>query len=96
MRRLCRRAGFRPAVVTYGRQMVEAQQVLKRSIRFTVEGTYVDLRKLINLLELSELFLTLEEISLSGGEGGALRINLILATYFVAEGPTAAASGGTP
>src|SRR5262249_7156107 len=37
----------------------------KRSFVFEVDGTYLDLRKFINLLELSDSFLTLEAVSLS-------------------------------
>ncbi len=90
-----RRAGLVPSVINYQRQEVERQRLLKRSIVFTVEGDYFSFRKLLNSLELSQSFLTLEEVSLSGAEGGTLRINLRLATYFREE-PAAAAGGGAP
>ena len=57
-------------------------------INFGVEGTYRELRTFINFLELSDQFLTLEGIGLSGSTGGApnqepsLNIGLRLVTYF--------------
>lgn len=89
---LARRAGLRPTVINYPEEELEEYGLVKRSIVFTVEGSYVSLRRLINFLELSETFLTLEEIRLAeGGRGVAgLRINLKISTLFSEE------AGGDP
>ena len=53
-----------------------------------MDGTYLELRKFINLLELSDSFLTLEEVTLAGetrGEGPELNIRLSLSTLFASE-----------
>lgn len=86
IKKQARRSGMMPGVINYEREVVEEQQVLRRSLVFTVEGDYLSLRKLLNAFELSEFFITVEEVTLRGGEGGTLRINLRIATYFIAEG----------
>ena len=60
-----------------------------RSVSFSVDGDYAGLRRFINFLELSDLFLTLEEVSLSGrtGESNVLRISLRVSTLFLAGSP---------
>ncbi|MEE9561591.1 MAG: hypothetical protein V3W50_00825 [Thermoanaerobaculia bacterium] len=83
---LARRAGLDPTVISYPDKSLREYNLVKRSIVFAVEGTYVDLRRFINFLELSEFFLTLEEIQLgSGGQGAELRINLKISTLFAEE-----------
>lgn len=51
-------------------------------IGFTVTGTYAQVRRLINLLELSRQFVIIDQISLSSHEGSALTLNLHLKTLF--------------
>jgi hypothetical protein len=63
---LARRAGLVPRSMAYPEEQIQQYGLVKRSFVFTVEGTYADLRKFINLIELSDSFLTLEEASLSG------------------------------
>ena len=83
---LARRAGLEPTVISYPDESLRNYNLVKRSIVFAVEGTYVELRRFINFLELSEFFLTLEEIQLgSGGQGAELRINLKISTLFGEE-----------
>ena len=64
---------------------------------FGVRGSYVALRRLINLLELSDSFLMLEEINLSGRGSEELQITLRLSTLFstrpAAARPAAEAKG---
>jgi Tfp pilus assembly protein PilO len=73
---LARRAGLVPRAITYPEEQIQQYGLIKRSFVFSVEGTYADLRKFINLLELSDSFLTLEDIALAeagsrpGGPGG--------------------------
>lgn len=86
VKELASRAGLTPRNISYPTQPLADYGLHKRSFVFRVEGRYADLRKLINLLELSDSFLTLEEVSLSGSSGGnRLSIGLRLSTLF-AEG----------
>ena len=84
---LCARAGIPPAALNYERQVVEGQDVSRRTITFAVEGTYAQLRQLINFLELSDSFLILDQVALRGNDvaGSSLRINLSLSTLFTAS-----------
>jgi Tfp pilus assembly protein PilO len=53
-------------------------------ISFAVQGTYSQIRRLINLIELSRQFVIIDEISLSGDPTGSnvLQMNLRLKTLF--------------
>ncbi|HSF40544.1 MAG TPA: hypothetical protein VLT87_12175 [Thermoanaerobaculia bacterium] len=99
---LARKAGLSPQAISSPEEDLEEYGLIKRSFIFTVEGTYSELRKFINLLELSKSFLTLEGVTLSGGDdqGPELRMDLSLSTLFTREpgdvpapGPAAMASG---
>lgn len=85
VRELARRAGLEPAAMSYPTEEVEDYGLLKRYFTFNVEGTYVELRQFINLLELTPSFVTLEQVQLSGDEGARLKIQLNLSTLFVEE-----------
>jgi hypothetical protein len=61
------------------RQKLGANEV---GISFGVEGTYDQVRRLINLLELSRQFVIIERISLSATEAQVLKLNLQLKTIF--------------
>ena len=102
---LAARAGLAPQAISYPDQQIEDFGLSRRSFEFGVEGGYADLRRLLNLLELSASFLTLEEVKLvDGGRGGVLRIHLLLSTLFAAEdaapldgrAPAAAAPAAAP
>jgi Tfp pilus assembly protein PilO len=67
---LARKAGLDPKSVSYPEQQIQQYGLIKRSFIFSVEGTYLELRNFINLLELSPSFLTLEEVTLSEEGGG--------------------------
>ena len=84
---LATKAGVEPYSLSYPEQEIDEFGLEKRSIVFAVEGSYMALRRFINFLELSDLFLTLEEVTLSGTGDGAtgLRINLKIATLFADE-----------
>lgn len=49
---------------------------------FAVRGTYQQIRRLINLLELSDQFVIIDSIGLGGGTDQALSMNLRLKTIF--------------
>jgi Tfp pilus assembly protein PilO len=88
IKQLAAQAGLKPLALNYPEEEIEDFGLVKRSFSFSVEGDYLELRKFLNLLELSDSFLTLEEINLSGGgDGPELRINLTLSTLFAAESP---------
>jgi Tfp pilus assembly protein PilO len=85
---LARKAGLDPRSISYPEQEIEDYGLVKRSFVFSVEGSYLDLRKFLNLLELSDSFLTLEDATLSEtSKGPELRINLTLSTLFTKERP---------
>jgi hypothetical protein len=66
---LARKAGLDPKSLSYPTQQIQQYGLIKRSSVFSVEGTYIELRRFINLLELSDSFLTLEQVTLSQGSG---------------------------
>jgi Tfp pilus assembly protein PilO len=85
---LASRSGLQPQAISYPQQVIEGFGLRQRSLVFRVDGTYADLRKLVNLLEVSDSFLTLERVSLSGESGGGARlsIQLRISTLFSIEG----------
>ncbi len=94
---LARRAGMTPNTLSYPEQEIQDYGLIKRSFIFSVTGTYQELRKLIDLIELSDSFLTLEDATLSQDpKGSELRISLRLSTLFAKEGapPAAAPASG--
>ena len=83
---LARQAGLDPQAITYPEERIESYGLVKRSFKFGVQGTYAELRRFINLLELSPSFLTLEGVTLAQGTQGAeLRMDLALSTLFATE-----------
>ena len=79
---LASRSGLAPRQISYPTQPIEDYGLRQRSFVFQVDGSYADLRKFINLLELSDSFLTLEQVGLSDSSGGQLSIQLRLSTLF--------------
>lgn len=61
-------------------------------IAFGVDGTYEQVRRLINLLELSRQFVIIDQIGLAAGEGHNLRFNLNVKTLFRDDEKTRAAN----
>lgn len=85
---LARRAGLNPRSISYPEVAIEDYGLVKRSFVFPVEGTYIELRQFLNLLELSDSFLTLEAVTLGeagGDQGPELRMNLTISTLFSRE-----------
>lgn len=85
---LARQAGLNPKAISYPKQDIEDFGLEKRSFVFSVAGTYAELRQFLNLLELTDSFLTLEAVTLSeesGDEGPELQMNLTLSTLFTLE-----------
>lgn len=76
----------------------EAQQKVKGvpgaktvGITFTVQGNYQQVRRLINLLELSRQFVIIDHIGLTSADSQTLTVNLSLKTLF--RDPTAPPAG---
>ncbi|MEM1205774.1 MAG: hypothetical protein AAGN66_21265 [Acidobacteriota bacterium] len=85
IRALARRSGLDPSSFSYPSSEIEDHLAVRRGINFSVKGTYDELRTFINLLELTDQFLTLEAVSLGGGKGEQdprLNIRLQLSTLF--------------
>lgn len=95
VKELAQRAGLAPQAISYPTQEFAEFGLAKRGVVFSVSGSYEALRQLINLLELSESFLTLEEIELADDAGGArLSIALRLSMLFARELDAGEAGGG--
>jgi type IV pilus assembly protein PilO len=89
---LAAKAGLEPSSFSYPEDDATEYGVVKRWVVFSISGTYMELRRFINLLELSDSFLTLEAVGLSSREKGELRISLSVSTLFsspIAESPRA-------
>jgi Tfp pilus assembly protein PilO len=85
---LARQAGLNPKSISYPTQDIEDYGLEKRSFVFSVAGTYAEFRQFLNLLELTDSFLTLEAVTLSeegGDEGPELQMNLTLSTLFARD-----------
>ncbi len=86
---LAKRAGLEPSALSYPKQTFGEHRLVQRMIRFSVTGSYEQLRKFINFLELTDHFFTLQRVTLGdGGDGGGgkqLSINLEVSTIFSAR-----------
>ncbi len=81
VKELADRSGLRPGSISYPEATLEQYGLVEKSIVFTVEGNYSQLRGLVNLLEVTDTFVALESISLSEATPN-LRIDLRLSTLF--------------
>lgn len=85
---LAERAGLDPPAIRYPDEPISSYGLIKRSIVFGVDGTYLALRRFINFLELTDSFVTLEEIrpsENSSARGSRLSINLEVSTLFLED-----------
>ena len=83
IRELARRAGLEPSAMSYPTQEIGEYGLVERRFTFSVQGTYEELRRFVNFLELTPSFVALEQVSLSEDEGARLGIRLSLSTLFV-------------
>ncbi|HUP66517.1 MAG TPA: hypothetical protein VM557_14695 [Thermoanaerobaculia bacterium] len=92
MRELARRSELQPPAVVYNQTTFTEQQggTSSLEISFGVRGSYRQIRRLINLIELSNQFVIIDEIGLNGITGGDLQLTLNLRTLF--RNPTAGGS----
>ncbi|HYR28266.1 MAG TPA: hypothetical protein VEU30_07345 [Thermoanaerobaculia bacterium] len=94
VKRLTVASSLVPTSVAYQRSEVQAkasrgQRASKESIgatevgiAFGVSGSYEQIRRLINLLELSRQFVIIDQIGLTQGDGNTLQFNLHIKTLF--------------
>jgi len=90
IKELADRSGLRPESISYPEATIEQYGLVEKSLVFTVEGNYDQLRRLVNLLEVTDTFVTLESVSLSEATPN-LRIDLRLSTLFSGSEPEPAA-----
>jgi Tfp pilus assembly protein PilO len=84
------KAGLKPSAFSYPTQDLKDLQLREMGISFGVDGTYEQLRRFINLLELSDQFMILRSISLNrSGKAGSsspkLSLSVSMATLFLTE-----------
>ena len=91
-----------PQTISFARQEAEDKRTTRRtkdvgarevSIAFSVEANYQQVRRMINLLELSDQFVIIDKIALTQGEGDQLTLNLRIKTLFRDETVAAPAGG---
>jgi len=75
-------AGLPPGTVSFRQKAPDKQGVIEVQINAGVEGSYPALVKFINGLERSKSLYLLDSISLNTGHDRAIRMNLLLRTYF--------------
>lgn len=95
VRELARRAGLDPDSFSYPETTLEDQGLEELSFVFSVEGDFSSLRQFVSLIEATDEFLTLEQISVSEASGvtaNRLQIQLTLSTLFTLEQPRPGAS----
>lgn len=85
VKRLAQRAGLEPKSISYPEEFLDEYGLVRMSLVFAVQGTYPQLRTVINLLEHSDLFLVLEQVGLGNSSTSILGINLRLSTFFVRD-----------
>ena len=78
---LADRSGLHPGSISYPEEQLKQYGLVEKSLVFTVEGNYTQLRRLINQLETTDTFVVIESISLSEATPN-LRIDLRLSTLF--------------
>lgn len=91
--RLAVASGLTPKSVTYARNEKEKKVGIAAetvTINFSVQGDYPQVRRLINLLELSRQFVIIDQITLnSADEKGLITLTLQLKTLFRDTSPAA-------
>ncbi|MEM1247784.1 MAG: hypothetical protein AAGK22_15525 [Acidobacteriota bacterium] len=79
---LAEKAGLQPAeTISYPEESIDDYGLLKRSLVFTVNGTYPQLRQFVNFLELSDTFVVLEKVNVSG-VSPSLAVSFDISTLF--------------
>ena len=84
---LTRKAGLAPSQIGY--TMDDTQGVERLALKFTVQGRYADVKRLLFSFENNPRFLLVENVGVSTDdrEPDVLRLNLVVAHYFRPENP---------
>jgi Tfp pilus assembly protein PilO len=84
VKHLARQAGLAGMeAISYGDEAVPGLPLTRKSITFTAQGNYAQLRAFINMLELTPSFLSLDEIRVDEDvQGGRLQLQVRLSTLF--------------
>lgn len=87
VKRLSAAAGLVPKSIGYSRSDIRGERPgtagsTEVVITFSVSGTYQEIRRLINNLELSDQFVIIDQVSLSSAQGDELNLNLRIKTMF--------------
>lgn len=90
-----RRKETRPAVGAPRRVQRKSIGATEVGITFGVQGTYEQVRRLINLLELSEQFVIISQIGLTARDAQVLDLNIHVKTLFREDDPRAGTSPDT-
>ncbi len=90
LKRLARTAGLDPSSFNYGTDDLGDLELRRQTISFSVDGTYDQVRRFINFLEIAEQFFVLEQLTVNaGGERGQadprLSIGVLVSTVFASE-----------
>lgn len=93
---LATRSGLAPSSIRYPEETFSDFGLTRRSIDFSVDGRYADLRTFLHLLELTPSFVTVDDIGVSERDAGRLGISLRLSTLFVEGEIDGAATGPRP
>lgn len=85
VKRMAQAAGVKTSGFRYPDEALEELGLVRRSIVFSVDGSYKELRRFIYALERSEQFLVLDEIGLSetGGKSSDVRVRISVSTLFL-------------
>lgn len=96
VRDMATRVGLAPKNINHGKEEIDNHGLLRRTLEFSVEGSYLDFRRFVNLLELSDSYLVLERVGLrdTDDSGNNLRIGLRVSTLFTREGVEGAPQRG--
>lgn len=94
VKRLAAASDFEPRSYSFKRDdtkgerksMKESPGATAVNISFSVEGKYEQVRRLINLLELSQQFVIINQIALTSNSGSVLTMTLDIKTLFRDEG----------
>lgn len=83
LRALAKRSGLIPRSISYDQSAQKKDgDTSELEISFAVAGSYDEIRRLINLLELTHQFVIIDEINLGQGSGPALQLTIRLRTLF--------------
>jgi len=82
---MARASGVKASGFRYPDEALEEFELVRRSIVFSAEGSYKELRRFIHALERSEQFLILDEIGVSetGRNNTDVRVRIVVSTLFL-------------